>query len=85
MKSKRIKERVIELDNISIPRINKTTRDLLQDLIFNESYKSVVLYDDFIKLVDMHKSKRLDNDRFYKLLNGLSKEIENHLNTSKMN
>lgn len=69
-------ERVKELENITIPRINKETRDLIQDLIFSESVQSDLYYDDFIKLVDMHKRKRLDNTRFYELLSSLIEEIK---------
>jgi len=64
------------LENITIPRLNKETRDLIQDLIFDESVQSDLYYDDFIKLVDMHKRKRLDNSRFYELLSSLIEEIK---------
>lgn len=73
-------ERVKELDKITIPRLNKETRDLIQDLIFEGSIQSDLYFDDFMKLVDMHKRKRLDNTRFYELLNELIENIKSHLN-----
>ena len=77
-------ERVKELDKITIPRLNKETRGLIQDLIFEGSIQSDLHYNDFIKLVDMHKRKRLDNNRFYELLNELIEDIKSHLNKNNL-
>jgi hypothetical protein len=79
MEQDKIRERVLALESIIIPRLNKETRDLIQDVIFEGSYQSVEYYNEFMKLVDMHKSKRLKDDRFYKLLEKLVDEIKVYL------
>lgn len=83
MEKDKILERTLALEKITIPRLNKETRDLIQDVIFEGSYQSIEYYDEFMKLVDMHKRKRLDNPRFYELLTILVDKIKVYIKKGK--
>jgi len=83
MEKDKILARTLALESITIPALNKETRDLIQDVIFEGSEQSVEYYNEFMKLVDMHKRKRLDNPRFYELLTILVDKIKVYLKKGK--
>jgi len=72
---------IFELDEIFKYKslIERTDRDVIKEIIYEDDEESIALYNEFLKLVAMEVDHELNKTQFYELKDELIIDMKKHL------